>query len=861
MSLVGKITSEPDFNEDGGWITGGSAAISIEGVKASSLPSQQITVEADVVIEKGQQWGGIISYAQDNGDYERGWLLGYNESAFVFWISTGGSLKEVVSDMPFTPGVRYKVTGSFDGKNIRIYVDGRVSGAASIDGNIVYPKWAYYAIGAYKDENENYPMLGRLFSASVFSKALTEDQVRARSGLKPAPKPIEFTARPVLRFTGKAEAQIQWSTALGSDCAVVYGIGKSLDRMIAAKGDKGDHVVTLGDLRHAESYSYRIVQTLGNEERVSPEYEFNTSLNFNVLRGGEGGAQGVVSQAAAIVERAGINRGYCLVIGATKPELLLGLSSVTEMSVVALESDQDTLSASRKYLYENGVYGSRVSIIKVDGINDKIPLTSCMVNLLVSLKRKDDDEIRRVLVPGRGKAMFLSEGGRIVTRDKLKDSGEWTHQYGNAGNTASSNDSLGGATGTADFAVQWVGRPGADFGIDRNPRMPAPIVAGGRLFHQGMNRLIALDSNNGAVLWAAEIPDLRRVNIPRDCGNWCADDHNLYVAVKDQAFIFNAETGRRRQVLKVLPEEMSSKGHDWGYIGRVGNALLGTTVRRATGYTSFWSKRMWFDGKGANDGTAQVCSDSLFSYELVNSRAKPSWVYRQGVILNPTISAMSGRIYFVETRNKKILASTKRRLSGADLWRDQFLVALDARSGKLIWEQAIDTQDGTVSFYLQASPEGLLLTASNTKFHLYAFDPETGMPTWKKSANWPDDHHSGHFQHPVITGGNIYLQPNGYRMNSGELITSKVGRREGCHTYVGAGGALIYRGKSRQISMWDRKTESVSSWPRLRPSCWLNTIPASGMLLVPEGGGGCSCGGWMETSIGFLPKSRLGGAR
>ncbi|MFT4559734.1 MAG: hypothetical protein ACI92S_005127, partial [Planctomycetaceae bacterium] len=29
-----------------------------------------------------------------------------------------------------------------------------------------------------------------------------------------------------------------------------------------------------------------------------------------------------------------------------------------------------------------------------------------------------------------------------------------------------------------------------------------------------------------------------------------------------------------------------------------------------------------------------------------------------------------------------------------------------------------------------------------------------------------------------------------------------------------------------------------------------------GMLLAPEGGGGCSCGSWMETSIGFMPTAR-----
>ena len=74
------------------------------------------------------------------------------------------------------------------------------------------------------------------------------------------------------------------------------------------------------------------------------------------------------------------------------------------------------------------------------------------------------------------------------------------------------------SAGTDGLEVQWLGRPGADFGIDRNPRMPAPLAVNGRLFHQGMNRIIALDSYNGAVLWSLEIPALRRVNMPRDAG-------------------------------------------------------------------------------------------------------------------------------------------------------------------------------------------------------------------------------------------------------------------------------------------------------------------------------------------------------
>ena len=73
----------------------------------------------------------------------------------------------------------------------------------------------------------------------------------------------------------------------------------------------------------------------------------------------------------------------------------------------------------------------------------------------------------------------------------------------------------------------------------------------------------------------------------------------------------------------------------------------------------------------------------------------------------------------------------------------------------------------------------------------------------------------------------------------------------GCGTYCATTGALFFR--SGTVSMWNRKGGKITSWPRLRPDCWISTIPAAGMLLAPEGGGGCSCGNWMETSIGFIP--------
>jgi hypothetical protein len=108
-------------------------------------------------------------------------------------------------------------------------------------------------------------------------------------------------------------------------------------------------------------------------------------------------------------------------------------------------------------------------------------------------------------------------------------------------------------------------------------------------------------------------------------------------------------------------------------------------------------------------------------------------------------------------------------------------------------------------------------------------------------------------QHPVVVGHTVFLEPCGYDAATGKLLTQEVGRHGGFATYAATLNALIYRGEGGHISMWDIHRGAVSSWYNLRPSCWLSTVPANGMVLSPESGGGCSCGNWLETSLGFAP--------
>ncbi len=56
----------------------------------SPLPTQAMSAEAWVSIDMPTTWGGFISAVQDNGEAEKGWVLGYDQDAFTFGLASEG---------------------------------------------------------------------------------------------------------------------------------------------------------------------------------------------------------------------------------------------------------------------------------------------------------------------------------------------------------------------------------------------------------------------------------------------------------------------------------------------------------------------------------------------------------------------------------------------------------------------------------------------------------------------------------------------------------------------------------------------------------------------------------------------------
>ena len=154
-----------------------------EDLSKAPLPKESITVEAWVRVDRPQKWGGIVGALQDNGNYEKGWLLGFQGSNFFFALaSAGGKGKLTYLKAPggYDPGSWYHVVGTYDGREQRLYVDGKLSTSGRAQsGAIAYPPKGFYVIGAYRDDNEYYPMTGQIAEVSVWARALGTADVKA----------------------------------------------------------------------------------------------------------------------------------------------------------------------------------------------------------------------------------------------------------------------------------------------------------------------------------------------------------------------------------------------------------------------------------------------------------------------------------------------------------------------------------------------------------------------------------------------------------------------------------------------------------------------------------------------------------
>lgn len=848
---------------------------------AKQMPKGAMTIEAWVRVDRPAEWGGIVSAVRDDGDKEFGWLLGYRKDRFCFALRSAANkaLTYLTADAAFTPGAWHHVAGVYDGKTMTLVVDGvAVATSEAQRGDIVYPDKTFYEIGSYRDSNERYRLTGAIHEVVLYDRAVTTKDLAGRYAKRQAsfPAPIEIEPEaesfelaegPWLTFTGIDRAEVRWRTAEPSPTKLVARYGDQRREFFDAKA-KTEHAVTIDRLRRQRTYPYTIEVERDGQAEQTAEYECENFFNYNTRslpdRANSLASEADREAAAAIIDDTGVNRGIVVVYGAARASLAIGLAQSSDVRVIVVDRDAAAVDALRRKLIAAGAYGARVEAHAIEA-DDALVYDAAFANMVIVPAGNDAAMVaaKRMAQPGRGVVVSLDANNAAAarwTRPTLPGAGSWTHQYGSADNSAFGGETLGGVAGTDAMRVQWIGRPGPRYQSDRQHRDPAPLAVGGRLFTQGWKRLIAMDQYNGTILWSLELPEVVRFNVTRDCANWCVDDKHVYLAAGSNAWVIDAATGKlldRRPALAAKPND-PKQAWDWGYIGRAGDLLIGSSVKKDTAFTGMWGGEYWYDERKKGELTAVVASDALFAMRTADDKA--AWRYDGALVLNPTITIADGRIYFVEVRSKADVDAATRRLYTDSMWKGMHLVALDLKTGERLWESKLDVPRGFSVVTAHGADRLAVVVSSNRgAFDVYGFEAGSGKPIWKADAPWENKgekgekagHHGSHLQRPAIVGDKMYLRPGVFNIRTGERIASLLKPGHGCGTYAATAYSLIFRSES--LSMWDASSNKMSGWSRLRPDCWLSSIPAGGMILSPEGGGGCSCGSWMETSLGFAP--------
>ena len=166
---------------------GGGAGARVQmtdDIKKAELPTEEMTVELWAWDEQFIEWGGYVVAVQDNGAFEKGWLLGTRWKAFSFALSSedaddgDGLLTYLNAANASEMNEWYHVVGTYDSKEMKIYVNGKLEGTSGVQsGPINYPDRIFFSIGAYKDDNEDFVHKGMLDEVRIYDRALSEKEV------------------------------------------------------------------------------------------------------------------------------------------------------------------------------------------------------------------------------------------------------------------------------------------------------------------------------------------------------------------------------------------------------------------------------------------------------------------------------------------------------------------------------------------------------------------------------------------------------------------------------------------------------------------------------------------------------------
>jgi len=281
-----------------------------------------------------------------------------------------------------------------------------------------------------------------------------------------------------------------------------------------------------------------------------------------------------------------------------------------------------------------------------------------------------------------------------------------------------------------------------------------------------------------------------------------------------------------------------------------------------------------------------MASDALFAIDA--DTGKQRWIYNGGQIAHPAITIGDGTVFFadcdVTDEQKAAAIKEKRGLIARGIWEKGLdiemdpehadvrrVVALDAATGAKRWERIVDLtgcggdrmgmayHDGIVLFFgcFSNHDSGLFRQGALKWRRITAVAAADGSDIWSRPLNY--------LRRPVVIGDTILIEPRACDLRTGEIKTRihPLTGKEETWEFVRPGHCCSVTSASpnmfflRGYFLWYydmERDQGMLPFGGIRPGCWINTIPADGLLLFPEASAGCRCSYPIRSTVVMKPK-------
>jgi outer membrane protein assembly factor BamB len=333
-------------------------------------------------------------------------------------------------------------------------------------------------------------------------------------------------------------------------------------------------------------------------------------------------------------------------------------------------------------------------------------------------------------------------------------------------------------------------------------------------------------------------------------GNLACDAGSVYIAGGSECHRLDASSGEIQAVYQT-PADADGSRRDWAFLAVNDGLLFGSAASR-TGF-----------------------STKVFAFDVASGKLR--WQANRPEIRDTTLVVSNGRLLFVEKRPSaaRPAADTPPKLDrrgepippGTNL---RTVMALDAATGKLLWEKQVDLTDcgrwenGTWGLLQALCKDDVLVLAGAytiygrrtdlTPRQAMALSAKDGTVLWTSVVE--------NRSRPIVMQGALLAEPLFYDLHKGTKILKPQGNRQvpwtmgprtgGCGPLSASDCMVFGRGG---YTIWRNVAGGPSgTFVGTRPGCAINIIPAGGVVVQAEASSGCSCYQAVQCTVVFRPR-------